>query len=246
MELGNHKKYSGATITHGVDTAPLVDAADYGNELCISSVPFTGDVSGKIVLCLRGSNARADKSLAVYNAGGIGMILYNASDDDNLFTDNHWVPSVHIDYTPGLAIKNYIATSRKPTAKIVGQETCDSNDHGGKNDFATGKNDKNKDRRDDCSGVNTTKWKNAPTMTIFSSKRTQRRCPGYHQTGRHCPWSPDPWPAIPPSPIQAPPLLASYSRPSPEPLCPARMWPAFSPCSSRLTLSGARQPLNRL
>ncbi|MEZ4681135.1 MAG: hypothetical protein R2932_43670 [Caldilineaceae bacterium] len=48
------------------------------------------------------------------------MILYNASDDDNLFSDTHWVPSVHIDYTPGLSVKNYIASSSAPKARITG------------------------------------------------------------------------------------------------------------------------------
>ena len=37
------------------------------------------------------------------------MVMYEANDVGNLFTDNHWVPTVHIDNTPGLAIKAYIA-----------------------------------------------------------------------------------------------------------------------------------------
>ena len=37
------------------------------------------------------------------------MILYKNDDAGNLFTDNHCVPTVHIDNTPGLAIKAYIA-----------------------------------------------------------------------------------------------------------------------------------------
>ncbi len=117
--LGSGAEYHGASITHGVGQSPLVDAADYGNELCDSTVPFTDDVSGAIVLCKRGVTARADKSLAVYNAGGVGMVLYNANDVDNLFTDNHWVPSVHVDNTPGLAIKSYIASASSPTAAIT-------------------------------------------------------------------------------------------------------------------------------
>ena len=39
------------------------------------------------------------------------MIMYENTDDNNLFTDNHWVPSVHVDNTPGLAIKAYIAAN---------------------------------------------------------------------------------------------------------------------------------------
>ena len=59
----------------------------------------------------RGINARVAKSYAVYLAGGAGMILYNAFDADSLLTDTHWVPSVHINFTDGSAIKNYIASA---------------------------------------------------------------------------------------------------------------------------------------
>lgn len=118
--LGNRKKYTGASITGGTDELPLVDAADAGNELCLSGTLDSLTVSGKIVLCRRGGSARADKSRAVWLAGGAGMIMYNNSDDDTLSSDTHWVPSVHVDQTPGLAIKNYIASVPDPTARIIG------------------------------------------------------------------------------------------------------------------------------
>ncbi len=44
---------------------------------------------------------------------------------DNLATDSHWVPSVHIDLTPGLAIKAYIASEADPMAKILGGEASE-------------------------------------------------------------------------------------------------------------------------
>ncbi len=138
--LGNGKKYQGASITQTLGIKPLVDAALLGNEVCDPSVAFSAPVTGKIVLCKRGVVGRAAKSLAVFNAGGAGMILYNASNDDNLFTDNHWVPSVHIDLTPGLAIKSYIASAGSGArARIIN----------------TG---------------NVTSWPSAPSMTIFSSR----------------------------------------------------------------------------
>jgi subtilisin family serine protease len=113
-------EFFGASITGGTDELPLVDATDYGNELCDPAVAFSGDISGKIVLCRRGATARADKSRAVWMAGGAGMIMYNNSDVDNLASDSHWVPSVHIDQTPGLTIKAYIAADPDPTAMING------------------------------------------------------------------------------------------------------------------------------
>ena len=138
--LGNGEEYQGASITAGVGPAPLIDAEDVGNELCDPSVAFTGDVTGAILLCKRGEVGRAAKSLAVLNAGGVGMVQFNAVDVDNLFTDNHWVPSVHIDLTPGLAIKAYIdAEGASATAEIT-----------------------------DTTNVST--WSSAPSMTIFSSR----------------------------------------------------------------------------
>ncbi len=122
VELGNGATYEGASITNptpGSGLFPLVDGATLGNEFCQSAVPFSASIAGKMVLCKRGVNARVDKSLAVTNGGGVGTIHFEASDQGNLFTDTHWGPTVHIDNTPGLAIKNYIAANPgTATAKI--------------------------------------------------------------------------------------------------------------------------------
>lgn len=119
VRLGNGTEITGASITEGTRRLRLVDAADAGSPLCIPGELRRGVVRGKIVLCERGQIGRAEKSLAVAEAGGAGMILFNTTDTDNLFTDTHWVPSVHVDYTDGLAVKAYIASSRRPTAEIV-------------------------------------------------------------------------------------------------------------------------------
>jgi subtilisin family serine protease len=163
ITLGNGKKYKGASVTPGLSGwTPLVDAATAGDEFCAPGNLDPAIVTGKIVLCLRGVVGRAEKSLAVYQAGGVGMIQYNAEDVDNLFTDTHWVPSVHIDYTPGLKIKAYIASAFRPKAKIeTRDDDCELNqaNRGG-----------NHHHHDDDCEPNTSKWKNAPTMTIFSSR----------------------------------------------------------------------------
>ena len=80
---------------------PLVDAADLGNELCDPAQPFSASVAGKVVVCLRGGVDRVAKSLAVLEAGGAGMILYNPNDAQALVTDSHWVPSTHVNFTTG-------------------------------------------------------------------------------------------------------------------------------------------------
>ena len=120
---GKGETYVGASITPGAEEAALVDAEFAGGDLCIPGTLDPAAVAGNIVLCRRGAIGRADKSLAVSVAGGAGMILYNNTDDDNLFTDTHHVPSVHIDNTPGLEIKAYIASTANPTAEIETGET---------------------------------------------------------------------------------------------------------------------------
>jgi subtilisin family serine protease len=111
--------YDGASVTPDMPTrVPIVDAEDAGGDLCLRDTLDPAIVTGAVVLCRRGAIGRAEKSLAVKEAGGVGMVLYNNTDSDNLFSDNHWVPSVHVDYTPGLEIKEFIATTPNPMARI--------------------------------------------------------------------------------------------------------------------------------
>jgi subtilisin family serine protease len=119
VSLGNGAAYTGASITPSVGSAPLVDAANAGGDICALGTLDPTQVSGSIVLCRRGTVARVEKSEAVFAAGGVGMIMYENTDVGNLFSDTHWVPSVHVDNTPGLAIKAYIASDPAPTASIT-------------------------------------------------------------------------------------------------------------------------------
>lgn len=111
-------EFFGASITDGTDELPLVDAEDAGDALCNPGALDATMVEGKIVLCQRGAIARVFKSLAVYQAGGAGMILFNSDDAQSENTDNHWVPSVHISNTDGMIIKAYIDSADNPVAKI--------------------------------------------------------------------------------------------------------------------------------
>lgn len=135
VNLGNGQSYTGVGRGSGVATASLVDSVNVGAagasataaELCFSTASNGGTpaldpakVAGKIVLCKRGSNARVDKSLAVQEAGGVGMILYNAPGGaTDLDADFHYVPTAHVGPTAGLAIKAYIAAGGSPTASLT-------------------------------------------------------------------------------------------------------------------------------
>ncbi len=122
LVLGNGRRYQGASVTPGTGRGPLVDAADAGDDLCTPGALDPAVVAGAIVLCRRGVIARVDKSLAVKQAGGRGMVLYENDNRGVLFTDTHHVPSVHVDNRPGLAIKRYIGSTRRPTARIIGDQ----------------------------------------------------------------------------------------------------------------------------
>jgi hypothetical protein len=140
VELGSGATFTGVTLTGGTDMLPIVDAADLeppagyeddGNpdtddtELCFVGALPSDAVSGKIVLCARGTNARVAKSEAVFEADGAGMVLYNTVANDTLNTDNHFVPSVHVDLAAGTAIKAYIDGTNAPTARIHAGQAVD-------------------------------------------------------------------------------------------------------------------------
>jgi len=119
--LGNGSEYFGSSVTHGVGTAQLVDAADLRNETCDPEVAFRPAPTGKIVLC-KGAVGRAAKSRAVLEQGGVGMVLYNDFPNQTLPSDNHFLPTVHISNADGLAIKTYIDSVPRPRsrAEIIG------------------------------------------------------------------------------------------------------------------------------
>jgi subtilisin family serine protease len=133
VTLGDGTTYFGASVASAVGPAPLIDSIDAGLPgadptqvaLCFSTVDTGGVpvldpalVAGKIVVCDRGITARVNKSLAVQEAGGIGMILLNPPPTAaSLNADFHFVPSVHLQFTDYDAVHAYAATP-DPTATI--------------------------------------------------------------------------------------------------------------------------------
>ncbi|KAK8939771.1 Subtilisin-like protease [Platanthera guangdongensis] len=76
-------------------------------------------VRGKIVVCIRGENARVEKGFAVKLAGGVGMILANdITTGDETIADAHFLPATHITYSDGLKLLSYLKLSRSPKATI--------------------------------------------------------------------------------------------------------------------------------
>jgi subtilisin family serine protease len=131
VTLGNGATYVGASVATAVGPAPLIDSINAGLAgadptkvaLCYATIDNAGvavldpaKVAGKIVICDRGVTARVNKSLAVQEAGGVGMILVNTS-ISSINADFHFVPTVHLQSTDRAAVKAYAATV-DPTATI--------------------------------------------------------------------------------------------------------------------------------
>lgn len=131
--LGNAASYAGASYNPApLPSAALIRAEDAalggGNAtLCFSDASAAAaagqalldpaKVANKIVVCTRGSNARVDKSLAVLNAGGIGMVMMD--NGSGLVAEAHSVPTVHVSAADGTAIKSYaVAQGNAATAAM--------------------------------------------------------------------------------------------------------------------------------
>jgi hypothetical protein len=65
-------------------------------------------VAGTIVLCDRGAIGRVDKSAAVDQADGVGMILANTG-TGTTDADFHSVPTVHLDRSSARAVRRWLA-----------------------------------------------------------------------------------------------------------------------------------------
>ncbi|WP_203912092.1 S8 family serine peptidase [Rhizocola hellebori] len=108
LTFSNGQKLTGASITAGVGPAPVVR-----NGKCLEPAK-AGAFLGKIVVCERGGNARVDKGWNVKRGGAVGMILFNPTLQD-VETDNHWLPAVHL---PDNAIVSILDSAPDLTATI--------------------------------------------------------------------------------------------------------------------------------
>ncbi|XP_058772779.1 subtilisin-like protease SBT5.4 [Vicia villosa] len=106
---------------------PLISAADARLDeasvenaaLCINGTIDPKKVKGKILVCLRGVNARIEKGLTALEAGAVGMILCNDKANGNeIDNDPHLLPASHITYEDGVAVFAYINSTKNPQGYI--------------------------------------------------------------------------------------------------------------------------------
>ena len=96
-----------ARIVLGADVA-APDATRAGSRVCEPGSLDASRVAGAVVLCERGELGRVDKSAAVEQADGVGMVLVNTAPGPT-DADFHSVPTVHLDLADGLALRRWVA-----------------------------------------------------------------------------------------------------------------------------------------
>ncbi|GAB2220224.1 hypothetical protein Droror1_Dr00007867 [Drosera rotundifolia] len=128
VRMGNRKYIYGESMFPGKhhqgaeSELELVYVAgdDKGGQYCVEGSLPRAKVRGKIVVCDRGVNGRAQKGEVVMKAGGAAMILANTElnlEEDSI--DAHVLPATQIGYAESVQLKRYINSTGKPTAKIL-------------------------------------------------------------------------------------------------------------------------------
>ncbi|WES63778.1 S8 family peptidase [Microbacter sp. GSS18] len=115
-EISGDVVYAGDVPAEGVESS--VSALCYIDSLDAEAV------AGKIVVCDRGAIARVEKSQAVAEAGGIGMIHVNVT-PASLDNDFHSVPTIHIPDTYRDDLLDYVQNAEDPTATLVSGNITD-------------------------------------------------------------------------------------------------------------------------
>ncbi|KAK3133626.1 hypothetical protein QOZ80_6AG0538980 [Eleusine coracana subsp. coracana] len=111
LVLGNNKRIKGQSLSPvrlpgnkfyrliSSEEAKAANATAKQAKLCIEGSLDEGKVKGKIVVCIRGKNARVEKGQEVRRAGGVGLVLVNDEASGNeMIADAHlsWSASGYI------------------------------------------------------------------------------------------------------------------------------------------------------
>ncbi|MCW2544101.1 MAG: peptidase and in, kexin, sedolisin, partial [Frankiales bacterium] len=127
LELGNHHRYVGASITNPLTTqtalvtataVKLAAAAPDDARRCYAGTLDPAKAAGKVVVCDRGVSDRVAKSAEVKRAGGAAMVLTNFG-QSGLAADLHPIPSIHVEESVRTEVLAYIASTTTPTAAIL-------------------------------------------------------------------------------------------------------------------------------
>ncbi len=111
----------GSSITHGAGPLPIVNAGDVpgydGGNLCETKAA-PGTFTGLIVICTRGVIGRAEKGFNVFSGNAAGMVLANVAVGPTM-SDNHFLPTVHIEAADGTNLQAFLAAHPTSTATFT-------------------------------------------------------------------------------------------------------------------------------
>ena len=117
--VGATATLTGATVTAGIASPlPVVlgSAPPYNNAGCEAPAP-PGLFTGKIVVCMRGPG-RIARGFNVFTGGAAGMLLANPVQSETL-TDNHFLPTVHLEKPEADSLLAFVAANTTTTASFT-------------------------------------------------------------------------------------------------------------------------------
>ncbi|KAH7577724.1 hypothetical protein JRO89_XS01G0290700 [Xanthoceras sorbifolium] len=114
--------YPGKHLSNVEEELELVyiTGGDNGSEFCLKGSLPRAKVQGKMVVCDRGVNGRAEKGQAVKEAGGAAMVLANTEinlEEDSI--DVHVLPATMVGFAESVGLKAYINSTRRAKARII-------------------------------------------------------------------------------------------------------------------------------
>ncbi|KAF3436081.1 hypothetical protein FNV43_RR23173 [Rhamnella rubrinervis] len=127
VQMGNGQALYGESLYPGnrpmnsVKELELVylTSGDVGSQFCLRGSLPKAKVRGKIVVCDRGVNGRAEKGEVVKEAGGAAMILTNTEinlEEDSV--DVHVLPATLVGFDESIRLKAYINSTKRPIGRI--------------------------------------------------------------------------------------------------------------------------------
>ncbi|XWS45990.1 hypothetical protein CRYUN_Cryun14cG0026600 [Craigia yunnanensis] len=127
VKLGNGQTFEGSSFYTGKATKllPIVygtTAGGEGAEYCIPGLLNPKLVKGKIVICEPGFISLVAKGEQVKLAGGVGMLIMSTVGED-LATEVHILPATLLGALASKAVKQYVNSTKAPTASIAFEGT---------------------------------------------------------------------------------------------------------------------------
>ncbi|KAL5562019.1 hypothetical protein UlMin_031766 [Ulmus minor] len=127
VQMGNGQSVYGESLFPGnriSSSAKEVELVYLSNDdrdspFCLAGSLPRAKVQGKMVVCDRGVNGRAEKGRVVKEAGGVAMILTNTAinlEEDSV--DVHVLPATSVGFEESIRLKSYINSTRRPTGRI--------------------------------------------------------------------------------------------------------------------------------